>query len=122
MRIFRRFEAMTNFGAIIFVAIVAVFTLSACQTTDIANSIGGATQLASTLDTSADRQRQVALQGESQILKQKKVSGDKALESYLNQITTKMARASGVSDYQYKVRLLEDPRLTRLRPVRVDCS
>ena len=108
MRFFQRFGVAPRKSVALIVAVLSPLSLSACQTTDIANSIGGATQLASTLDTSAERQRQLALQGEQQILKEKPVSRDKALESYLNKMANDMARASSINDYQYNVRLIED--------------
>lgn len=97
-------------------ALLCAVLLGACRTGNVAGSLSDAASMASTLNTSTARQRQLGDAAAGALVRQHLHSDDKDFEAYLNRMTVKLARASGNNDYAYRLYLLDDAQVNAFTP------
>lgn len=96
--------------------VLCALLLGSCKTGNLVGSLNDAAALTTTLDQSAARQRKLGDAAAAHILKHHLRSDDRALETYLNRLTVRLAEAAGASDYTFRLYLLDDPRINAFTP------
>lgn len=97
-------------------ALLCALLPGACKTGNMAGSLTDAATLATTLNTSKARQRELGDAAAGETVRQYLRSDDTAFETYLNRIAVKLARAAGATDYTYRLYLLDDAQVNAFTP------
>ena len=97
-------------------ALLCAALLGACKTGNVAGSLTDAASMASTLNTSTARQRQLGDAAAGALVRQHLRSDDKEFEAYLNRMAVTLARAAGNNDYGYRLYLLDDAQVNAFTP------